>query len=109
MGAYGLTLHPSQRREVMRQLKVLVISMVGMVSFLSAFAGLTQAEVTTSPTGTTYTGTTHFKSKGHVTLANPIANISCNHTSVVDVNAHGAVITFALTETKWFNCTNSWH
>ncbi|HEU4463335.1 MAG TPA: hypothetical protein VFR75_12170 [Solirubrobacterales bacterium] len=49
---------------------------------------------------------------GHVTLANPIANISCSSTTkgeITNAGGEGAAVVGTLSDLTFTGCTNSWH
>ncbi|HEU4461285.1 MAG TPA: hypothetical protein VFR75_01710, partial [Solirubrobacterales bacterium] len=66
----------------------------------------------TSPTGTVATPTIKAESEGgHVTLSNPIVNISCAWSFEGKVEAHGpeSAAQAKLSSASFTGCTNSWH
>jgi len=94
----------------MKHLKILGLAAV-ISAALMAPAGSASATTITSPTGTVYTGTVHFAGEGELTLANPVANISCNSTIEGQVESHGSGITanLKIVTRLYTGCTNSWH
>ncbi|HEU4463052.1 MAG TPA: hypothetical protein VFR75_10725 [Solirubrobacterales bacterium] len=96
----------------MKYVKILGLLAVAAAA-LMAFAGTASATTVTSPTGTVATPTIHAVNSGgkHVTLANPIANISCQSTVVGKVESHGTGVTAEgkISTLDFTECTNGWH
>ncbi|HEU4462956.1 MAG TPA: hypothetical protein VFR75_10225 [Solirubrobacterales bacterium] len=96
----------------MKYVKILGLLAVAAAA-LMAFAGTAMATtVTTTTGGAAATPTIHaVNSGGHVTLANPIANISCSSTVEGKVESHGAGVTAKgnISKLEFTGCTNSWH
>lgn len=85
-------------------------SVVVLAMLLMGLPGVASATTGTSPAGTTYTGTVHAVSLGHLELHNPAANIKCTHTLHGNVIGHGSTntLTVQLIETRLTNCTEGW-
>jgi hypothetical protein len=96
----------------MKPFKILV-SFVVAVAVTMAFATSASAtSVTTTTGGAAATPTIHAVNEGgHVTLANPVANISCSMTTEGKVESHGAGVAASGKFSKFelTGCTNSWH
>ncbi|HEU4739356.1 MAG TPA: hypothetical protein VFS54_09795 [Solirubrobacterales bacterium] len=95
----------------MRYLKMLGLTAVACAALMGV-AGGAWATTITSPTGTVATPTIKAESEGgHVTLANPIANINCAWSFEGKVEAHGveSVAQAKLSSLSLTGCTNSWH
>lgn len=88
--------------------------LAGVAAAMMAFVADASADYVTSTTGSTTeeTPTVHAVHEGtHVTLANPIANISCASTvslSVTD-HVHSGPVTGDIFNLAFTGCTNSWH
>jgi len=96
----------------MKYVKILGLLAVAAAA-LMAFAGTASATSVTETTGgAAATPTIHAVNEGgHVTLANPIANISCSSTVSGAVESHGSGIAASgnIGELLFTGCTNSWH
>jgi hypothetical protein len=96
----------------MKYVKLLGLLAVAAAA-LMAFAGTASATtVTTTTGGLPATPTIHAVNEGgHVTLANPIANISCSSTVEGTVTTHGAGVTATghISILEFTGCTNGWH
>ncbi len=97
----------------MKYVKILCLLAVGAAA-MTAFAASASADTwtTTTPSGTVETPTVHWVNEGgHVTLANPIANISCSLTIEKTVTTHekGKPVVAHLNALIPNGCTNSWH
>lgn len=96
----------------MRYLKVLGLAAVVVAALMGFAGGASATSVTSTTGGAAATPTVHLvNSGGHVTFANPIANISCSSTMEGAVASHGAGATVKLNLTNFSltGCTNSWH
>ncbi|HEU4739120.1 MAG TPA: hypothetical protein VFS54_08585 [Solirubrobacterales bacterium] len=84
----------------------LVIAMLVLVSSVSA------TSITKTTGGAASTPTFHVVNEGgHITLANPIANVSCSVTLQGTIEGHGSGIAASgkLSTLNITGCTNSWH
>ncbi len=83
------------------------------VAAMMSFAATASADgLTLSTGGSTGTPTIHaVNENGHVTLQNPIGNISCSSTVEGTPSSHGAGIDVSgsFSHLTFTGCTNSWH
>lgn len=96
----------------MKLLKILGTLAVAAAAMMAFAASASATIVTTTTGGAAATPTIHTVNEGgHVTLANPIANISCNLTTegVVDSHGSGVAAEGEFTNVSFTGCTNSWH
>ncbi len=89
---------------------------VGLLAVVAAgtmaFAVTASADyVTTTTGGAEATPTIHAVNEGHVTLRNPIGNISCSSTASLSVtgHVHSGPVTGDIFTLEFTGCTNSWH
>ncbi|HEU4461765.1 MAG TPA: hypothetical protein VFR75_04140 [Solirubrobacterales bacterium] len=95
----------------MNYLRTLIL-LAAVAAALMGLAGIASATTFTSPTGTAGTVTIKAESEGgHVSLANPIANISCLSSFQGTVEGHGpgATAKSNIGGISFAPCTNSWH
>jgi hypothetical protein len=95
----------------MKYVKILSLLAVAAAAMMAFAASASADYVTTSTGGGAETPEIHGVSEGHVTLKNPIANISCNSTTAGTPTSHGAgaAVSGPISTLAWSNCTNSWH
>lgn len=96
----------------MKNLQLLSLAVM-TAAVLMAFAGNASADyVTTTTGGPAATPRIHWVNEsGHLTLQNPIANISCTSTTEGSVESHGSSATVSgnISTLTFTGCTNSWH
>lgn len=100
----------------MKYVKILGLLAVAATA-LMVFSAIASATTLTSPEGTPLKegATLHGENEnGHVTLANPIANISCASTVEGKIakegeGGAGKPVTGEITHLTFTGCTNSWH
>jgi hypothetical protein len=111
----------------MKYVKILGLLAVAAAAMMAFAASASATYVTTTTGGSAATPAIHAVNEGgHVTLKNPIANISCSSTSQGSVESDGheieetedktkhTVLTSApasgkISELTFTGCTNSWH
>ncbi len=95
----------------MRHLKAFGLLAMAVAALLALAASASAGTTITSPTGTVATPTIKAESEGgHITLSNPIANISCSSILEAKIESHGAEAPARGKVTSLtFACTNSWH
>lgn len=91
--------------------RMILTAVVSLLGTLALAATATATVVTTTTGGAAATPTFHAASEGHVSLANPIATISCSSTAEGKFESHGAATTATgnLSNLTFTSCTNSWH
>jgi hypothetical protein len=91
--------------------RITLVSLVVAAAAAMALASAASASTLTSPSGTSYTGTFHASSEGHIKIANPIAKIECSSTLEGTNESHGKGITITIPFkiVLFSGCTNSWH
>ncbi len=97
----------------MKHFKILGL-LIAMAAASMALATNAAADYVTSTTGSLKeeTPTVHAVNEGtHVTLQNPIANISCSSTASLSVtnHAHSGPVTGDVFTLEFTGCTNGWH
>jgi hypothetical protein len=95
----------------MKHVKILGLLAVAAAAMMSFAASASADYLSTSTGGAAATPNIHAVSEGHVTLKNPIANISCNSTTSGAPTSHGAGLNVSgpISNLDWSSCTNSWH
>lgn len=96
----------------MRIAKSLGLLAIAAAAIMAFAANASATRFTTTTGGFAETPTIHAVNSGfHVTLSNPIANISCSSTIEAKVASHGAYTTGAggVGTLTFTGCTNSWH
>ncbi|HEU4462904.1 MAG TPA: hypothetical protein VFR75_09960 [Solirubrobacterales bacterium] len=86
--------------------------LLSLLATLASAASASATVVTTTTGGAAATPTFHaVNSGGHITLANPIVNISCSSTAEGKIESHGesTTATGKLSNLTFTGCTNSWH
>jgi len=96
----------------MKYVKILGLLAVAAAAMMAFAASASATSVTTTTGGAAATPTIHaVNENGHVTLANPIANISCSSTVEGAVESHGSGVPAegTIKDLTFTGCTNSWH
>ena len=95
----------------MKYVKILGLLAVAAAAMMAFAASASATSITTTTGGAAATPTIHAVNEGHVTLQNPIANISCSSTVEGKVESHGSGVTAGgnISTLNFTSCTNSWH
>jgi hypothetical protein len=96
----------------MKYVKILGLLAVAAAAMMAFAASASATIVTTTTGGAAATPKIHAVNENtHVTLANPIANISCSSTVEGEVESHGseAPASGKIGTLLFTGCTNSWH
>jgi len=96
----------------MKYVKILGLLAVAAAALMALAGSASATTVTTTTGGAAAPPTIHAVNEGgHVTLANPIANISCSSTLEGTVTTHGSGVTAVghISVLEFTGCTNSWH
>lgn len=96
----------------MKRTKYLGAGAVSMIAMLVLVSSVSATTITKTTGGAAATPTFHVVNEGgHITLANPIANVSCAVTLQGTIESHGSGIPASgnISTLSITGCTNSWH
>lgn len=96
----------------MKRTKYLGVGAISVIAMLVLVSSASATTITKTTGGAAATPTFHVVNEGgHITLANPIANVSCQATLEGKIESHGSGVAASgnISTLSITGCTNSWH